>query len=211
MSDTYTNDKGATMPAEEIESPKRMTKSNDEFIDTRYEYSDSNGKNLIIENSLPKGGLKCTAPDGTEYVYAVFWTQVTNETDNPFELTLNFPVASFELPSSPGNYFKIVLPSEKMTIDKASLFNYGLTDLETILDKEFHNLSSLQRTINSKESSSFYVITLFKQGVEGTVRSGLNIKNDQFYYRVNNKEISCGKYNIKKLKLKKNFVDPKIK
>jgi len=63
-----------------------VTKPEDKYIDTRYEYSDAFGKNLIIENSLPKGGLKYTDPNGKEYIYAIFWTRMTNETDSPFEL-----------------------------------------------------------------------------------------------------------------------------
>ena len=128
--------------------------SYDKSIDTRYEYTDPKGKHLIIENSLPKGGLKYTDPNGQEYVYAVFWTRIANETTDPFEWSIDFPEDTYKLPSSLNNYFKIVLPSEQMTIDKTPLFNYGLTDLDAILDEKLRNSSSLQKTINSKATSS---------------------------------------------------------
>lgn len=200
-SGTFARGNKTSEPSEDIESQKRMTKSNDKYIDTRYEYSDSNGKNLIIENSLPKGGQKYTDPNGEEYVYAIFWTKITNETANPFELSIEVPANQFKLASSPDNYFKIFLPSEKMTIDKAPLFNYGLTDLGAILDNKIKKSPSLQSTINARETSLFYVITLFKKGVEGTVRAGLSIKDDKLYYKVNDKEIHFGQFDIKNLKL----------
>lgn len=156
-----------------VENQNSVVFSYDQYIDTRYEYTDSNNQHLVIENSLPKGGLKYTDPNGEEYVYAIFWTRITNETANPVELSIEFPANSFTLPSSPDNFFKMVLPSEKMTIEKASLFNYGLSNLNAVLDNKLQNSSSLQRIINSKEVSLFYVVSLFKKGVEGTIRAGL--------------------------------------
>lgn len=202
-SESITKDKEASKTIEKVESQKPVVISVDEFIDTKYEYYDAKGKNLIIENSLPKGGLKYTDPDGKAYIFAVFWTQISNETDSPFELTLDFPADSFELPSSPDNYFKLFLPDEKMTIDRASLYNYGLADLDAVLDYKLQNSTSIQRTINSKETSLFYVITLFKKGVKGTIRTSLSLKDNKLYYRINDKEIQSGKYNLKNLKLLK--------
>jgi hypothetical protein len=175
----------------------------EKYIDNKYEYTDSIGMRIIIQNSLPRGGLKYTDPNGKVYVYAVFWTRIINGTVNPFELTINFPVDSYELPSSPGRYFKILLPSDTMTLDKVNLFNYGLTDLESFLDNDIHKSSSLKRTINPKESSIFYVVTLFNKGVDGTLRTGLSLKEQNLFYRINDKEIYCGKINLKKLTLQK--------
>ncbi len=186
-----------------VESQKRVAIYSDQYLDTRYAYADSSGKQLIIENSLPKGGLKYTDPIGKEYVYAVFWTRIINETANPFKWSIEVPVDSFKLPSSPDNYFKIFLPSEKMTNDKAPVFNYGLTALNSILDNKLQDSLSLQRSISSTETSLFYVVILFKQGVEGTVRAGFSLKDDKLYYRVNDKEIHIGEFNFKKLKLQK--------
>lgn len=79
--------------SKELEKPKTVMgdeshahsdASNQKNIDTKYVYSDPSGHNLIIENSLPRGGLKYTDPLGEVYVYAVFWTRIINETNNPF-------------------------------------------------------------------------------------------------------------------------------
>ena len=191
--DIVTKNLETSITTEKFKSQKGEVISIDEYIDTRFEYADDTGKYLIIENSLPKGGLKYTYPNGEEYVYAIFWARITNETANPFELSIEFPSDSFKLPSSPYNYFKIFFPSEKMTLDKVPLLNYGLTGLDAILDNKHLNLSSLKKTINSNENSLFYVVTLFKEGVEGTVRAGFSLKDDNIYYRVNDKEIYCGK------------------
>ena len=181
------------------EIQKNVTISNDKYIDTKYVYTDSDGKRIIVKNSLPKGGLKYTAPNGKEYVYAVFWTRITNETDNPFELTMGFTESSYELPSSPGRFFKLFIPTDTLTQGKESLFNYGL-DLEKYLDDSFHRQADLKRTINPKSSSGFYIVTLFNKGVDGTLRTGLSIKEQNILYRINDIEIHCGNINLKQLK-----------
>src|SRR6266513_3845048 len=120
-------------PKEKIKSETKDV-STSGWIDTKYEYTDSNGASLIIQNSFPRGGVKYTDPNGEVYVYAVFWTRIINETDNPLKLKIDFPVDSYEVPSLPGKYFKILVPRDTMTLDKEPLFNYGLTDLESFLD-----------------------------------------------------------------------------
>ncbi len=184
-------------------SQKSLTNYNSKFIDTQYEYIDSVGKSLIIQNSLPKGGLKYTDPTGKIYVYAIFWTRIINETTNPLELAINFPTDSYELPSSPGNHFQILLPSDPMTMAKEPLFNYGLIGLESFLNNSLHKSSSLKKTINPNESNSFYVVTLADRGVDGTLRTGFSLKEDKLYYRINDKEIRSGKISLKNLMLKK--------
>jgi hypothetical protein len=188
---------------ENVQRQKPLTNHNEGSIDTKYEYRDSTGGSLIIQNSLPKGGLKYTDANGAEYVYAVFWTRIINETANPFEFTIDFPLGSYELPSSPGNYFKIVLPSATMTPDQEPLFNYGLAGLKFLLDYGLHKSSSLKRTINPKEWGSFYVVTLSNKGLDGTLRTGFSLKEQNLFYRINDKEIHCGKINLKNLVLQK--------
>ena len=182
---------------------------------TKYEYTDSIGKRLIIQNSFPKGGIKYTDSNGEVYVYAVFWTRIINETDNPLELKIDFPVDSYEVPSLPGKYFKILVPPDTMTLDKEPLFNHGLADLESFLDKSIHKSSSLKRTINPKESSGFYVVILcLVEGAHGTLRTGLSLKGQNLFYRIkidgsksnsksSDKEIRCGSINLKNLVLRK--------
>ena len=183
-------------------SQKPLPNYNDKDIYTKYEYTDSNGAYLIIQNSFPKSGINYTDPNGKKYIYAVFWTQIINETVNPLELTIDFPLDSFEIPSSSGNYMKLLLPSDTMTIDKEPLYDYGLT-IKSFLDNNRHKSSSLKRTINPKGSSAFYVVTLSNRGVGGTLRTGLSIKEQNLFYKINDKEIPCGKINLKKLVLLK--------
>jgi hypothetical protein len=188
--------------------------SNDPNIHTKYEYADSIGKSLIIQNSFPKGETY-TDTNGKEYFKVISWTRIINGTDSPLELKIDFPVDSYELPSSPGRYFKILLPSDTMKIDKEPLYNYGLTGLKYFLDNSIHKPVSLKRTINPKEWSGFYVIILFDNGVGGPFRTGLRIKGQNLFYRVSRyastpahslideKEINCGSINLKNLVLQK--------
>ena len=189
--------------------------STSRWIDTKYEYTDSIGASLIIQNSLPKGGMKYTDPNGEVYNYVVFWTRIINETDIPLELKIGFPVDSYEVPSLPGKYFKLLVPPETMTLDKEPLFNYGLTGLESFLDMSIHKPSSLNRTINPNESSGFYVVILgLTEGAPGTMRTVLSLKGQNLFYRIkidgsksntksNDKEIYCGSINLKNVMLQK--------
>ena len=218
----HTSCGGQNKPDPQKEKIKSETKgiatspvSNEKDIYTKYEYTDSIGMSLIIENGFPRGGTKYTDPNGEVYVWAVFWTRIINETDNPLELKIGFPVDSYEVPSLPGKYFKILVPPDTMTLDKIPLFNYGLTDLESFLDKSIHKPSSLKRTINPKESSGFYVVMLsLIEGAHGTMRTGLSLKGQDLFYRIkidgsksnsksSDQEIHCGSINLKNLMLQK--------
>lgn len=191
---------------------------NDKNIYTKYEYADSKGGNLIIQNSFPKGGTKYTAPDGEVYYYAVFFTRIINETDNPLELKISFPADSYELPSLPGEYFKILLPPNKMTLDKEPLFNYGLTELESFLDNNRNKSSALNSIIGPKNSTYFYVLRLnsVKSDLQsnGSIRAEFSLKNQNLYFNVKNDgsktnsessdiEIYCGSINFKNVTLQK--------
>jgi hypothetical protein len=197
------------------EKIEQSQKTNDKDIYTKYKYTDFKGGSITIQNSLPKGGMKYTDVNGEVYNYAVFWTRIINETDNSLELKINFPLDSYEVPSLLGKYYKILIPSDTMTLEKAPLFLYGLTNLESYLDKNIHKESMLKRTINPKESSGFYVVMLcLTEGAHGTLRTELTLKEDNLFYRVkvdgsnsndesNDKEIRCGNINLKNLILQK--------
>ena len=130
-------------------------------------------------------------------------------------MKIDFPVDSYEVPSLPGKYYKILVPPNTMTLDKFPLFKYGLADLESFLDKSIHKPSSLNRTINPKESSGFYIVILsLIEGAHGTMRTGLSLKGQDLFYRIkidgsksntksNDKEINCGNINLKNLVLQK--------
>lgn len=201
-------------------SCKQGSKSTQDTVDIEtinsvrnYEYADSMGKRLIIHNSFPKSRINYTDPNGKKYIYAVFWTQITNETINPIELKIDFPLDSFEFPLSSGNYMKLLIPSD--TLDKASLSDYGLA-VKSFLDTGINKSYSLRRTINPKESTAFYVVTLSNHGSGGALRTGLSLKGQNLLYKIsvyNNstseiplmdeKEINCGSINLKNLMLQK--------
>ena len=189
------------------------TGSNEKYH-TKSEYTDSMGKRLIIQNSWSRG-IKYTDPNGKKENKVLFWTRITNETENPLELNIDFPV-EYEVPSLPGRYFKILLPSDTMALDKEPLPDYGITDLKSFLDNSIHKPSSLKRTINPKESGGFYVAILCDSGVVGPFRTGLSIKGQNLFYKVariagkqgvvslvDEKEINCGSINLKNLVLRK--------
>ena len=175
----------------------------------KYEYADSIGKRIIIQNSWSRG-IQYVDPNGKKKNKVLFWTRITNETENPLELNIDFPV-EYEVPSLPGKYFKILLPSDTMTLDKEPLPDYGITDLKSFLDSNIHKPSSLKRTINPKESGGFYVAILFDEGVSSPFRTGLSIKGENLVYKVtrytgkqgvqfvDEKEINCGSINLKNL------------
>ncbi|GGD89247.1 hypothetical protein [Planktosalinus lacus] len=194
--DTVTVDKEKVESPEKFKSQNQPTTDNEKYIDTRYEYTDAEGRRLLIQNSLPKGGLKYTDTNGNDFLYAIFWTRITNEAVNPLELSIHFPADAFKLPSSADTYFKLLLPPETMTLENEPLFNYGLTSLESFLDNELHKSSSVQKTINPNSSTMFYVVTLFNKGVDGVVRAALSFKDQTVFYRVNEKEIACGQINF---------------
>ena len=190
-------------------------KAFNEDIYTKYEYANSDGKKIIIQNGLPRGGTKYTDQNGDDYNYAVFWTQIINETDNPIELTMDFPLNSYEVPSLPGKYYKVLIPNDTMTFEKFPLFLYGLTNLESYLDNNIHKSASLNRTVNPKESNGFYTVILcLTEGAHGTMRTELSLKGQNLFYEIkvdgsrsnsksSDKEINCGSINLKNLILQK--------
>ena len=174
-------------------SQKSASIATSDFIDSEYHYVDATGKQVTVINSLPKGGLKYTDSKGEEYVYAVFWTQIVNETAEALELTMNCFENSYQLPSSPTHIFKLYTPSDTFTIDKIPLFNFGVNLEQSLYHHQQPN--DVQRTVDPNSTGAFYVIVLFNKGVNGTVRAGLRFEGQQAVYRVNDKIIDGGYIN----------------
>ena len=185
-------------------------------IYTKYEYIDPAGKSIIIQNGFPRGGVKYTNPNGEVCGYAVFWTRIINETDNSLELKIDPPINSYEISNLPGKYFRILVPTDTMTIDKFPLFLYGLTDIKSFLDNNIHKKPSFKRTINSKESSGFYFLMLvLTEEATGATRTELNLKGQDLFYKISRYsitkpitlideiEVKCGSINLKNLTLQK--------
>tara|TARA_B100001146_G_scaffold213602_1_gene214127 strand:- start:716 stop:1426 length:711 start_codon:yes stop_codon:yes gene_type:complete len=179
----------------------------EQYIYTDTTYASANGKGITIQNSFPKGGS--IEPDRTQYFdssgkehgFTGFWTRIINETAKPLELDINFPADSFPIFTPPDSYLKLFLPTETITFDKLSQFNYGLTELKSYFDKNFNKPTKLKKTINPNEEHIFYVLAL-SYHAGGTPRGGLILKGQDLYYRMSIKPhgygiIACGKLAFK--------------
>tara|TARA_R110000850_G_scaffold269549_1_gene401862 strand:- start:69879 stop:70391 length:513 start_codon:yes stop_codon:yes gene_type:complete len=158
---------------------------------TEFKYDDSINKVITIQNSYPKGGQKYTAQNGKEYVFAIFWTCITNETDTNLEIKIKLSSDSFIIPSSPNVNFNLYFPIEKMTLEKEPLPNYGL-DLKLFLDKNIDKPTEFTTSISQNDSHLFYIVAISNQGINGVVRAGFELQKEKLIYKINNHEISCG-------------------
>jgi hypothetical protein len=150
-------------------------------------YSETNINGIVIQNSFPKGG-PYTGPTkkNFNYTHLVFFTRIVNETVTPFELTIKFSADSIPIPHSPGTFVKLFLPSDTMTHDKQSLFDYGVTHLKS-LDKP----TMFQRSVKPKEECLFYIVAIFYQTIattenrdRGGNRAELILKGKDLFYRL---------------------------
>lgn len=188
---------------------KETFKSKD--IYSKFEYFDNKDKSIIIQNGLPRGGMKYTDSKGEVYNYAVFWTDIINKTDKSLELNLDIPLNSFEVPSLPGKYYEVLIPADTMTIEKFPEYLYGLKNIESFLDENIHKPSSSKRIINPQETTAFYfVILCLTEGAHGTMRTSLSLNGENILYKIkidgsnannksNDKQIRCGSLNMKNL------------
>jgi len=159
---------------------------------TIFKYEDSFNNCITIQNSFPKGGLTYTAPNGDEYIYVIFWTSIINDGNSDLELSIYFPPISFTVLTSPTVMFNLYVPNDEMTFNKDLLFNYGL-DLESYLDKNLGRQSKYVKTISPNQSHQFYVIALSNQRVNGVVRAGFELENQDLKYKINGYKMSCGR------------------
>lgn len=166
------------------------------WVDSEVKHTDSKGNALMITNSLPKGG-GIVDKTGNEIGYRVFWTRIRNESATPINFLIKFPdLTFFKSKKFPIN---IVLPKDKMGYEKVQLFNYGLTNLQSLLNDESNQLKFLQKKIGPKEDYFFYV-TVFLQD-RGIARSALILKGKDLFYNItlgsDTTLISCGRLNFK--------------
>lgn len=165
--------------------------------DEKFQKSDSS-KGVLIENSLPKGGGRYIDPTGKSFGYIICWTRIINETDTRLELSLTIPADSLLTDPSP-DYLKFFLPPDTMTLTKEIMFDYGVTDLKSFLDKAFHKPTMLQKTINPQEEYFFYTVVLSYRAhlqpgviqkdshptVGGSARGGFILKEHDLFYTIN--------------------------
>lgn len=166
------------------------------FVDTEARYTDSRGVDVVIQNSLPKGG-GYVDPTGASTGYTIRWIRVINETTTPLELLINFPGDPFGMLRSPESCYVLFLPPDTMRLEKESLYDYGATGLKSFLETGVTKPTMLQRTINPKEECLFYIGTLFFCPANGPSRGELVLKEQGLFYRMNDMEIHCGQIVIK--------------
>lgn len=176
------------------------------YIYTDTTYASSTGKGITIQNSGPKGGnIEPETPyidsTGKKYFYAAFWTRIINQTNTVLEFKVNFPGDSFPLSPPSDSYLKLFIPTDKMTVDKLPLFNYGLTGMKSFVDTNFNNATTFQKTIEPNEEHMFYIVTISYQA-GGPARSALILKEKELFYRISMGshgplEIPCGKIAFK--------------
>jgi len=169
------------------------------WVDSKVKLTDSKGNTVMVTHSLPKGG-GVVYQNGIKYGYVVFWTRMSNQSATPIELKLKFPDVTFFKP--PASYVKIVLPKESMNIEKEQLFDYGLTNLQSLLNDESNQLSILKKKIGPKEDYFFYVTVFIHIDGSGSARAKFELKDKELFYKISMGSdttlIPCGSLDFKK-------------
>lgn len=168
------------------------------WIDSELERKDSKGNFVKFTNSFPRGG-GVVYKNGKKYTYVVFWTRVFNQSTSHFELKIKFPEITYF--KSPDSYIHIVLPKESMSLDKVQSFDYGLTNLQSLLNDESKQLSILQKMIKPKEDYIFYTAVFMHIDGWGPVRSKFEVKEQNLFYKIKTGSdttmIPCGSLYVK--------------
>jgi hypothetical protein len=168
------------------------------WVDSEVKHTDSNGNSVMMTNSLPKGG-GVVYQNEKKYGYVVFWTRMSNQSATPIELKVKFPEVTFF--KSPDSYIKIVLPKESMNIEKEQLFDYGLTNLQSILNDESNQLGILQKKIGPKEDYLFYVTVFIHIEGSGSARAKFELNDKELFYKISMGSdttlIPCGSLDFK--------------
>jgi len=151
------------------------------WVDSEVKHKDSKGNSVMITNSLPKGG-GVVYQNGKKYGYVVFWTRMSNQSATPIELKVKFPEVTFF--KSPDSYIKIVLPKETMKIEKEQLFDYGLTNFQSLLNDETNQLGILQKKIGPKEDYLFYVTVFIHIEGGGSARAKFELNDKELLYKI---------------------------
>ena len=168
------------------------------WVDSEVKLTDSRGNTVMVTNSLPKGG-GVVYQNEKKYGYVNFWTRMSNQSATPIELKVKFPEVTFF--KSPDSYIKIVLPKESMNIEKEQLFDYGLTNLQSILNDESNQLGILQKKIGPKEDYLFYVTVFIHIEGSGSARAKFELNDKELFYKISMGSdttlIPCGSLDFK--------------
>jgi hypothetical protein len=203
-------------PPENVENSPSTSGKNIEYdkdIYSSFEYTDTKGKRVLFQNGYPRGGRKYNDPKGNDCSYAVFWTQIINETDTPLEMDINCPAQAYEISNFPGKYFKILVPPDTMTLERNKDLN--VIGLESFFERTIDRPSLVKRTIHPNESSGFYFVMLvLTQEATGMTRAELQLKGQDLMYTIKRYSITkpstlmdeiefkCGSIHLKELHVK---------
>jgi len=168
------------------------------WVDSEVKLTDSKGNTVMVTNSLPKGG-GVVYQNGKKYGYVVFLARMSNQSATPTELKHKFPDVTFFKP--PESYVKIVLPKESMNIKKEQLFDYGLTNFQSLLNDESNQLGILQKKIGPKEDYSIYVTVFIHIEGGGSARAKFELNDKELFYKISigsdTTLIPCGSLDFK--------------
>lgn len=150
------------------------------WVDTKVTYTSYTKNSIIITNSLPRGG-GLMQHKGKAYHYFVFWTSLLNESPSTLALDIKFPDINF-FPSK-ESHFMVAFTKANMTLDKVQEFDYGLTDVPSLLSSESNRLKSLSNKILPKTAYLFYT-PIFVHKAKWPVRAQLIVKNKALLYKI---------------------------
>lgn len=186
-----------TVDSTKNKGQKTQTYIPNSFIESEFKYTDSAGKEVIIQNSGARGGGNIDGDrdpnavrgyddsTGTHYGHGIFWTRIINETNSPLEFSINFPADSLSISPPPDNYLKLFLLPDAMRVDKLSSYNYGITGLRSFFDNNFDKPTGLQTKINPNEEYFFYVTTLIHMPDQrGPITAEVVLEEQNLFYKV---------------------------
>lgn len=150
------------------------------WIDSEIKYTDSKGNLVNFTHGLPRGG-GMVQKNGEKYSHVVFWTRIQNQSDKPIHLKIKFPEVTYI--KSPESYIEIVLPKATMSIEKLQLYDYGLTNMQSLLNNPSNQLSALQKIINPKEEYFFYTTVFLHTEWKGPARAKFELNKQDLFYK----------------------------
>ena len=169
------------------------------WVDSELKYIDSKGNLAKFINSYPRGG-GVVYKNGKKYSYVVFWTRVFNQSATHIELKIKFPEVIFF--KSPDSFIQIVLPKATMSMDKVQLFDYGLTNLQSLLNDESIQSNVLEQKIKPNEYYIFYTAVFIHIEGWGPSRAKFELKDQDLFYKISmgsdTTMIPCGSLYFKK-------------
>jgi hypothetical protein len=125
---------------------------------------------------------------------------VFNQSATSIELKIKFPDVTFF--KSPDSFIQIVLPKATMNMDNVQLFDYGLKNLQSLINDQSNQLSVLQKKIKPNEDYIFYTAVFIHIEDRGPSRAKFELKDQDLFYKISMGSdttiIPCGSLYFKK-------------